>query len=217
MKPRPIRPDQVSATCREKFWFDCDVCDREFKMSPFNITIRNLWCPFCFLERNKEFISKIRDLARVEKLEMVINPDFDWAPECIYIYDKIARKRGIIIRRTEMNSIEDALSKDSSFTDREIELEEFLDEGAENSGIKVVRFCKMEVEGDEWVDILTDYIHVLKGLPLRAPSKVCRACSKMTRRFCTSCKTSYCSKECENDDWVAHRSFCFKRIKLGTT
>jgi hypothetical protein len=150
-------------------------------------------------------------LASSEKLELVINPDFDWAPECLYIYDKIGRKRGIIIRRTE---IEVASDKEDQFTDREIELEEFLDEGAENSGIKVVRFCNSEVGNDEWVDILTDYIHVLKGIPLRPPAKICKSCSKLTRRFCSSCKTSYCSKECEIDDWVKHRNFCFKRLKF---
>lgn len=214
MRPRPIRPDQVSATSREKFWFDCDVCGNHFKMSPYNITVRNLWCPFCFLERNKVFIQNVRKLAQSEKLEMVINPDFDWAPDCLYIYDKVGRKRGIVVRCT---NILNPKEPEGDFTDRELELEEFLDEGAENSGIKVVRFTRQEIldSSEIWIDILTDFVHVLKGVPLRPPAESCRTCSNLTRRFCPNgCCTRYCSKECENDDWVAHRNFCFKRRKF---
>ena len=46
-KGSDANPRNTSKLCKTKFKFDCDVCGKTFKESPFNITQLNKWCPFC--------------------------------------------------------------------------------------------------------------------------------------------------------------------------
>jgi very-short-patch-repair endonuclease len=40
-------PRSVFKGSDKKYWFDCDVCNHEFEVSPNKITSGNNWCPYC--------------------------------------------------------------------------------------------------------------------------------------------------------------------------
>ena len=48
-----ITPKDVSKLSKKKYYFNCDVCDKSFKESPYNITQLNKWCPFCYLKKTE--------------------------------------------------------------------------------------------------------------------------------------------------------------------
>jgi hypothetical protein len=41
------RPDEVNKNTKNKYWFNCDVCNHELYKSLDNITSNNSWCPYC--------------------------------------------------------------------------------------------------------------------------------------------------------------------------
>ena len=57
MSDNPKTPRQVLKTSKVKYWFKCDVCNKDFKESPYNINYKDKWCPYCALD--KKFNNKI--------------------------------------------------------------------------------------------------------------------------------------------------------------
>ena len=37
----------LSGGTSNKYWFKCDYCPHDFKKSPYHLTRREQWCPYC--------------------------------------------------------------------------------------------------------------------------------------------------------------------------
>jgi very-short-patch-repair endonuclease len=53
-----IKPIDVSKNNGNKYWFDCDVCGKDF-YSKLNHVTTGSWCPHCFNKTEKMFFDKL--------------------------------------------------------------------------------------------------------------------------------------------------------------
>ena len=42
-----MTPRDVDKNSKIKYWFKCDVCNHDFMETLYNITNKNMWCPYC--------------------------------------------------------------------------------------------------------------------------------------------------------------------------
>ena len=112
-KGNTVNPRQVLKTSREKYWFTCDneKCGKDFLMSPYNITIRNLWCPYCFQRDNDITMIQLRKICKERHMTLEMNPNFDWAPECFFLYENHGPNRVIITNVLKNPTIQDDRSR----------------------------------------------------------------------------------------------------------
>ncbi|KAF2711141.1 hypothetical protein K504DRAFT_466162 [Pleomassaria siparia CBS 279.74] len=55
----------------------------------------------------------------------------------------------------------------------------------------------------------------ISSVPLPTPSRECEACGKIpeTPKACPRCRITYCGKECQKDDWKAHKKVCAQIVQ----
>lgn len=85
-----VKPWEVFSSIADKFWFDCEKCDREFEASLNKISHDGTWCPHCSSKRNKsvEKLCSILDTNSIKYfLEETIrldNRSLHWDALCIF-------------------------------------------------------------------------------------------------------------------------------------
>lgn len=181
-----VDPRQVLKTAREFYWFTCpdDKCGKQFQMSPFNITVRGLWCPHCFERENKEVIENLKKISRKLDMTLIVNPDFEWSPECFYLkenhgpFDFIIRflpgtQPNSSVPEGEKSPLETEVSEhETERKETDVFLEKQLDNGVKAHGMLLVRFSPEEVTDKSWVTSLEKY---MERLGIREGGKcVCR-------------------------------------------
>ncbi len=197
---KPIDPRQIPKTSRIPLWFECpaEECKKKFQLSPFDVSMRNLWCPHCFLRSNKSVADALRKIAQTTGFKFIINPDIDWSPECFFL----AEENGFykIIVRILPPDTEDQDEKQKS---EQAFLEHQLDVSARANDILVARFTAAETAGgsDAWLKSFTDYLSrlgITVGEKRECISK--KGCTAEGRPSGCTCAKPQQSSGCENSE-----------------
>jgi hypothetical protein len=70
-----ILPRNMAKCSGKKYWFECDICSKQFEQSLDHITMRHSWCPYC---KNKTENMFIKWFKNNYNYDLLFQKKYDW-------------------------------------------------------------------------------------------------------------------------------------------